>query len=134
LTVFRRRVEQLHINSIWGLNLKYNDVEETAAQAALLVRSASLLTLGVAHSAILRTFPQADTFMGSRKDLTKDVTLEYVQIGNEASRSDLSGGIKANHPHTSSAARLLLPKPQGLRRAMATSRLRGEGHASPWFS
>jgi len=88
LTVFRRRVEQLHINSIWGLNLKYNDVEETAAQAALLVRSASLLTLGVAHSAMLRLFPQADTFMGSRKELTKDVTLEYVQIGNEASRCD----------------------------------------------
>jgi len=28
------------LNSIWGLNLKYNDVEESAAQAALLVGSA----------------------------------------------------------------------------------------------
>ncbi|KAH8077063.1 hypothetical protein HD553DRAFT_366973, partial [Filobasidium floriforme] len=46
---------------IWGINLKSNDIEETARQASLL----------------------AETFEPARNRLLSKVELEYVQIGNE---------------------------------------------------
>jgi hypothetical protein len=54
---------------MWGINLKLGNLTDTVAQASLL----------------------ADTFQGSRKDVTKDVKLVNLEIGNEPDFYSIQG-------------------------------------------